>query len=541
MARPALTPKRSPSLRIGQRLACSLSALALLEENFVPGEMPYELLDKYRALRGKSTDIRPSFGRCECGKCHRGRQVKTAASGEFPLPKTIAEAWAGERRLQEKTINGLLSVGVGPWALRRLTFIDSQSGELFPCEYLTTLVASVHALELHDVRQRARAHIEKPMIVSAINRCVLTRWGPSVSRVIAPPALLIPGLQKYEAKRIESLPRPKGDRERLKAAMRVQLGGLQFKVKPLWLGRCERAKASINECLRYMLMLSMDDAIQLRHSGALLRWALDVVSVAAAAQAHMHCQPSSIEFTKAARRRAKAIESLARVFWDSDPFDKPTLIATIFDDLEIVPSKEGAQSVIHGIQTLSSAAALFRHHMELLSINPKWFWEAWSIGSAAFPASEWPRLGATTSQPGIYGVREAVTRLMVREPEPPPYINMPTSPEVQCFQSEQAELTRLTKEAHAKYLLEPTSQGEVLQWFESQVEARCPSLLKEARATVARLTSRSGTRSIATIVRKPQESPTSTPTFQHKDGHASTPPSRAEISASESLPARKSD
>jgi hypothetical protein len=302
--------------------------------------------------------------------------------------------------------------------------------------------------------------------------------------------VFIPGLQKYEAKRIDSLPRSKVDRERLKAAMRTQLGAVQFKVAPLWLGRFERAKASIDECLRYMLMLSLEDSIQIRHSGALLRWGFDVVSVTAAAQAHMHCRLSSMEFTKAARRRAKAIETLARLFWDADLFDKPTLIATIFEDLETVPSKEGAQSIIHGIQTLSSAAELFRHHMNLLSINPKWFWEAWSIGNAAYPSIEWPRVGTATTQPGIYGVREAVARLMVREPEPPPYVNATTSPDDESLQSELAELTRLTKEGHARYVLEPTRQAEILQWFESELEARCPALLNDARATIARLSAR---------------------------------------------------
>lgn len=524
MARPALTPRHSPSLRIGQQLACSMFSLALLEEEFVPGEMNYELLEKHRALRGKLIDIRSSLDRCECGKCFRGRQVKAAASREFPLPKTIAEAWSGKRRLQEKTINGLLSVGVGPWALRRLPFVDSPSEELFPCEYLTTLVASVHALELHDVRRRARAHIEKPKIVSAINKCVLTRWGPSVSRVIAPPALLVPGLQKYEAKRIDSLPRPKGDRERLKAAMRAQLGGLQFKAKPLWLGRSERAKASIDECLRYMLMLSMDDAIQLRHSGALLRWGVDVVTVAAAAQAHMQCRLSSMEFTKAARRRAKAIESLARVFWDAGTFDKPTLIATIFDDLDIVPSKEGAHSIIRSIQTLASAAALFHHQMKLLSIDPNWFWEAWTIGNAAYPASEWPRLGAATTQPGIYGVREAVTRLMVRESEPPPYLNVTIAPDDVSVKSEQAELTCIAKEAHAKYVLEPTKQAEILLWFESQVEARCPALINEARSEFARLTSCDTSRPRASGVHKSGRSSVRRPAVAHEQSRGKTVP-----------------
>src|SRR6185436_10548267 len=114
-----------------------------------------------------------------------------------------------------------------------------------------------------------------------------------------------------------------------------------------------------------------------------------------------------------------------------------------------VPSKQGAEMVIQSIETLSSAAVLFQHHLKLLSIDPKWFWEAWSIGNAAFPTGEWPRLGATTNQPGIYGVREAMTRLAIREPEPPPYINKTISTESECFQREQAERTRLTKEAHA--------------------------------------------------------------------------------------------
>ncbi len=514
----------SPAARFSQRVALSLFRLASLRADYIPRT------DVHKKMAAKWMQLRPLDSRhhvknvvsCECGRCAKSKLQQSArycgpmrrrrdrSVVEYvmksdvtlkrvnkkrgsvhesvlraPTAVTLGSILRLQRKLQEDTAHSLLDVRVGPRALRRLPMLDVLGEEdLYPCEYLTTLALCFHALE-KPPKTRADSGLTKRQLADAISKTVFARWEPQVSRTIHLPQFPVRGLEELVARSFKQLKLPPKDSRARLAAMLQQFAPCKLKVSDSDRRFYSKLRDNaIDGCAEYLVRLSLSDALQLRHSAGLLRWGIDIACAAAAAQTALLCEAPRRNFDKFNRRRAKGLLALSHFMWDSEPFDRITYIADIYDCLDLTPGLENAQNIANSSATLASAAALFQRFLNTLAVDPAWFFQAWDIGLSRCPSLPWKNFGRVALGYFKSNVPEGNNRLD-KQPDTANDIDSDEDSNDETMKSifgdEFDAFSQLFEHALREYLKAPRRQTAILSEFQLKLEKRCPRMLRVIR------------------------------------------------------------
>ena len=289
------------SLAISQRLFCSSVAMALLKENYRAGMPNWMKLEKALA---RSVDL--------TGKESRSESVgtmKASPGSAVPSSYTFREGWELKHRLQSETLDALKQLAGLPPHSRNLGRIELvQERNLESGDYYGRLMLAFFALECGgpDVGGRSK------QAASAVIASSRLAWDPEHSGKILVPAHLQPGMTDLASKVKESL----GSEETIGSKI-IVAGQENTTLRVTQAVRAKFGEAEPRFWPKYLAAIPPSTGYAMQP--VLARWAIDLVSAAAASQALLLRELHHPSFGAHYRKLARFNCAVASFFLNKEP------------------------------------------------------------------------------------------------------------------------------------------------------------------------------------------------------------------------------
>lgn len=426
-------PSKSPTAQLAARLLRSSVCTALLRGKQVPAE--FLAAELASAAESSFVPKNALLGTCGCGQCEPTAPKETPrqfAERRERATDMSLENWVDflslERTPNARTIEKILAIGVGPHFLRHISKPhEIEPSDLRRCDYVSTLIGALYALELTNKSAPKTLAKEKRDLADALLRKIATRWIPSAkgspTRTVAVPALSIPGMpQRYDRGWTEKSRREQHARL---ISFRAATEAHRFRVEHDHVSRFDMFKPADPEwLLYYLLSVAWAPGFQRAFHIVGTRWALDLASVTIAVYARRVADACIGDLAGRARRHgpARLLRGIAGI-WSMlaarNSLDIDVVgVAIVFADLMFIqPDTIGAQNVAKVQWHLLEARKLLPGLMQHIGMDAELVRQAWSAGHDALPIPAEYRSRAPTTAQRLFA-RVGITVSRSTEPLP---------------------------------------------------------------------------------------------------------------------------